>query len=158
MVRTPLTEDDWRALGFDAMRVGATSLETGPAEMVLGDPAPGDAPVHRNTATKVDHAVLRVPSLDRAVAELGLEERRRGGPRDVPMSFLRAGEAVIELVETGADTVFWGVAFRVASIEAAVAAAGGRIGAPTRAVQGGWIAAALDASFPVAVLERGPTA
>jgi hypothetical protein len=156
-VRTPLTQDDWRALGLDRLRVGHTLLEPGDPEMVFGDPPDGDAPAHPNTATKIDHAVLRVPNIDRAIEDLGLEERRRGGPRAVPMSFLRAGEAIVELVETGEGPIFSGVVLRVASMEEAVRVAGPRLQEPHPAIQGGWIAEAARQwdGFAVALLEKG---
>src|SRR5688572_33436284 len=100
------------------MRVGHSVLETGrpgwgfsaavdPEALPVptwATPAPeGAAPVHRSTVTGVDHVVLSVPSMAEAeqaiLAALGIEPRRRASPRGAAMSFYRAGEAVLEVVE-----------------------------------------------------------
>ena len=106
-LRTPLTADDWKALGLDAMRVGAVTLVTGIPALGLPEradglpvdwfaaPAPeGPPPAHRNTVTRIDHLVVRVPSLDDAIAALPFELRRVGGPRQWPMAFMAASSAL----------------------------------------------------------------
>lgn len=174
VLRTPLTEADWQALGLAEMRVGAVRLETGPpgwgftrvvADTITVDtweaPAPEPPPpVHPNTATKIDHVVMRVPSLDQARdqfrAGLGLEVRRRAAPRGTPMHFYRAGEALLEVVGTDGEAGLWGLVLRVADIEVALAAAEGLFGPAHPAVQGGRIASARKTwqGFSVAFLEN----
>ena len=161
VLRTPLTAADWASLGIDRMRVGGVALETGPPgwgfSAVAGTlpvdtwaaPSPdGNRPAHRSAATKIDHVVLVAPDLDEVEAAirtaLALEPRRRATPRPggPTMAFYRAGEAVIEVVGRGTTWSLWGVALRVASMEAAVAAAGPALSAPRAAIQGGLMAEA----------------
>ncbi|WP_405132894.1 VOC family protein [Nocardia sp. NBC_01388] len=105
---------------------------------------------HANGVTIVDHVVYWVPDLDRAATDLtavlGIPPRRRFFPRgpDGPeMAFYRVGEPFIEAVSYGGPPALLGVAFLTPDLDAAVAAiraAGGPIGDPKPAVQGGRIA------------------
>jgi catechol 2,3-dioxygenase-like lactoylglutathione lyase family enzyme len=98
----------------------------------------------------VDHVVYAVPDLDEAVHAveevLGLELRRRfhpRGPEGPEMAFYRAVTAVIEVVAGPPRAGLWGIAFSSPDLDATVAAvraAGGPIGDPRPAVQGGRIA------------------
>jgi len=132
-------------------------------------PAPGSTPVpvtsapgsesgheslvdttHPNAVSFIDHVVYWAPDLDDAVAALnavlGAEPRRRfhpRGPEGPEMAFYRAGAAVLEVVASGKPAMLPGIAFGTVDLDAAVAAvrtAGGPIGDPRDAVQGGRIA------------------
>jgi predicted enzyme related to lactoylglutathione lyase len=165
------------------VRIGDVALEVGASELAWGfdeldgDPGPlgvptqqsetviGAPPVHPNGVDGIDHVVYGVPVLDQAIAHiesvLGLDLRRRARPRgpDGPeMAFFRAGQAVIEVVEGPARPALWGVALRCRDLDGCVAAvrdAGGPIGDPKPAVQGGRIATIPKGhlGLPVAVME-----
>ncbi|GAB0103902.1 hypothetical protein JMUB6875_28760 [Nocardia sp. JMUB6875] len=115
------------------------------------EPAENDWPsTHPNGVTTVDHVVYWVPDLDDAVtnltAVLGVPPRRRffpRGPQGPEMAFYRVGEPFIEAVSSGLQPALVGVAFLCPDLDATVAAvraAGGPIGDPKPAVQGGRIA------------------
>lgn len=104
---------------------------------------------HANGVRRVDHVVAMVPRLETSVA--GLEEyvgaqcRRRGEVKGLPAAFLRAGDAVLELIEMRAlpGPRLWGVAFAVDDLDKTVAVVrerGGAVTDPTRSIQGGRIA------------------
>lgn len=166
----PGDEKSWNTLGFavhDGMlRIGrisctlgvgagwgfdGTEADTG----VLGVPevlndTEADA-THPNGVSFVDHIVYWVPDLDEAVtaltAVLGAGPRRRfrpRGPEGPEMAFYRVGEAFIEVVSAARSApALVGVAFGTPDLDATVAAvraAGGPIGDPKPAVQGGRIA------------------
>lgn len=167
------------------LRVGAVACSTGTDaawgfgelngdDARLGVPtrivaaAPGDAPRHPNGVDLVDHVVYTAPHLDDAVEALtevlGAEPRRRFRPRGESgpeMAFYRVGEAFIEVVASGRPAQLMGVAFRCPDLDACVAAvreAGGMMGDPKPAVQGGRIASVpRDFGLPygVAVMDRG---
>lgn len=135
------------AWGFDEVGAGAERLG------VTTEHRPADAAAnatHPNLVDRIDHVVYAVPDLDDAVAAvesvLGLELRRRFHPRgpDGPeMAFYRAGPTVIEVVAGPREPGLWGIAFLCPDLDATVAAirgAGGPIGDPKPAVQGGRIA------------------
>lgn len=125
------------------------------------------APVaHPNGVDRVDHVVYTVADLDEAVdaltAVLGAEPRRRFRPRGESgpeMAFYRVGEAFIEVVADGTPARLMGVAFMCPDLDACVAAvrdAGGLMGDPKPAVQGGRICSVpRDFGLPygVAVME-----
>ncbi len=166
----PGDETAWKALGFapdDGMlRIGAISCTLGVGAgwgfegteadagilgvpEVLGD-TDGDA-AHPNGVTFVDHVVYWVPDLDESIAALGTvlgtAPRRRfhpRGPEGPEMAFYRVGEAFLEVVAAGRrDPALVGIAFGTPDLDATVAAvraAGGPVGDPTPAVQGGRIA------------------
>lgn len=112
---------------------------------------PGASPTaHPNGVDGIDHIVYAVPNLDAATAAiedvLGLTLRRRfrpRGPEGPEMAFYRAGPAVIEVVAGPPAPGLWGIALRCPDLDATVAAiraAGGPVGDPQPAVQGGRIA------------------
>jgi catechol 2,3-dioxygenase-like lactoylglutathione lyase family enzyme len=108
-----------------------------------------DAP-HPNAVSFIDHVVYWVPDLDAAITALnsvlGAEPRRRfhpRGPAGPEMAFYRAGAAVLEVVASGKPASLPGIAFGTTDLDATVAAvhaAGGPVGEPKAAVQGGRIA------------------
>lgn len=184
----PGDEQAWAALGFTVtdgtMRIGQVTCTFGePAwgfDEVRDDPAllgvpalldsidaPGGTP-HPNGVTKVDHIVYWGPDLDDTVtnltAVLGDPPRRRfhpRGPEGPEMAFYRVGEAFIEAVTSGMPPALVGVAFRSADLDATVAAvraAGGPIGDPKPAVQGGRIASVWrgHADWGIAFMEAPP--
>jgi hypothetical protein len=135
-------------------------------------PEPTAAPpaAHPNGITAFDHVVAIAPALDRTVAALqaaGLDLRRireqptpAGAPRQ---AFFRLGEVILEVVQApddalersgGADgpAFFWGLAFKVADLDATAAAIGEeRCSAPRDAVQPGRRIATLRRSTGLAV-------
>lgn len=146
---------------------GATAADRAPA----GDAASAvvSAP-HPNGVTALDHVVAITPALDRTAAALqaaGLDLRRvreeptpAGAPRQ---AFFRLGEAILEVVQAPEDAIersggpdgpafFWGLALKVADLEATVAAIGeGRCSPPRSAVQPGRRIATLRRSAGLAV-------
>ncbi|MEV6771933.1 VOC family protein [Nocardia sp. NPDC051030] len=125
---------------------------------------------HPNGVTIVDHVVYWVPELDAAVtnldAVLGIPPRRRffpRGPEGPEMAFYRVGEPFIEVVGSGLDPALVGVAFLTPDLDAAVAAvraAGGPLGDPKPAVQGGRIASVWRGhlNWGIAFMEPKPKA
>ena len=120
----------WEALGFDVrdgiVVLGEERLQlTGRGGGILEVTAPGvgtedpdDLPLragaphaaepsaHPNGAFAVDHVVVLTGSLDRTLAALDLDLRRR----DERMAFLRLGSYILEVVERGDDPArFWGL-------------------------------------------------
>ncbi len=132
--------------GFDEVGPGAERLGVATERKA----PPVDHTDHPNLVDGIDHIVYAVPDLDEATSAvenvLGLELRRRFHPRgpDGPeMAFYRAGPTVIEVVGGPRTAGLWGIAFRCPDLDATVAAvrhAGGPIGDPKPAVQGGRIA------------------
>ncbi len=129
-------------LGGDQERLGVTT-EAKPLEVAAKC-------AHPNLVDRIDHVVYAVPDLDAAVAAiedvLGLELKRRfqpRGPHGPEMAFYRAGPTVIEVVAGPREPGLLGIAFLCPDLDATVAAvraAGGPIGDPKPAVQGGRIA------------------
>ena len=140
-------------------------------------PARESAERHPNHVTQLDHVVAFSPDLDRTVAALtaaGLDLRRvreeptpAGAPRQ---AFFRIGEAVLEAIQVpdGSPVMenpdgpagFWGVAFVVDDIEAAVAGfPDGHASEPRPAVQEGRMIATLrreaGLALPVAFMTPG---
>jgi len=149
--------------GFDELHADVSSLGV-PTEQV--DAPDGTPPTHPNLIDRIDHVVYTVPSLDDAVdaltGVLGAEPRRRFKPRgpDGPeMAFYRVGDALIEVVGGKVDAPrLWGIAYICSDLDAcaeAVRSAGGDIGDPKPAVQGGRIATVRSSpgGLPVAVME-----
>ncbi len=181
----PGPADAWTKLGFTVgdgrFQVGQVSCETGtdPAwgfdELQNDSPDLGvrttvatgtrDGTKHPNGIDIVDHIVYTVPDLDEAVDALtnalGMPPRRRFHPRgpDGPeMAFYRVGEAFIEVVSSGRPPALIGVAFSAPDLDAtveAIRAAGGPVGDPKPAVQGGRIASVWSGhvDWGVAVME-----
>jgi catechol 2,3-dioxygenase-like lactoylglutathione lyase family enzyme len=175
----------WRSLGFtvddETFAVGRVvhACASAPAwgfEQTHGDtaalgiptsvePRVPEAGVHANLIDRVDHVVYAVPELDPAVegltAVLGEPPRRRAfprGPSGPEMAFFTVGEGFIEVVSSGRPAALWGIAFSTPDLDACVAAvreAGGPIGDPKPAVQGGRIASVWKehVGWGVAVME-----
>jgi catechol 2,3-dioxygenase-like lactoylglutathione lyase family enzyme len=131
--------------------------------------AAGDPPAHPNGVTRLDHVVVITPVLDRTIAALqaaGLDLRRvreeptpAGAPRQ---AFFRLGAEILEVVQepeegtergggTDRPAFFWGLAFRVADIDATVAQLGEHASAVRPAVQPGRRIASLRRSAGLAV-------
>jgi catechol 2,3-dioxygenase-like lactoylglutathione lyase family enzyme len=154
------------AWSFDELD-GDASLLGVPTSVAARDPGPRVE--HPNGVDRIDHVVYTVPNLDEAVgaltAVLGAEPRRRFKPRGEggpEMAFYRAGDAFIEVVASGRPASLMGVVFMCPDLDACVAAvrtAGGLMGDPKPAVQGGRIASVpRDFGLPygVAVMDRAP--
>jgi hypothetical protein len=119
----------WEALGFRVeegiVALGEERLQlTGRGGGILAVTAPGvtaDDPdglplragplhaaqpsAHPNGAFAVDHVVVLTGSLDRTLAALDLDLRRR----DERMAFLRLGSYILEVVERDDPARFWGL-------------------------------------------------
>lgn len=169
-----------RLVGRDAGRgvVGWTlhgavsdDLDGLPTRVIDTPTSPGSAPrPHSNGVTAFDHVVAISPALDRTVAALqgaGLDLRRvreeptpAGAPRQ---AFFRLGDVILEVVQAPDDALarsggaegpafFWGLAFKVADLDATAAAIGEeRCSAPRDAVQPGRRIATLRRSAGLAV-------
>ncbi|MQY26355.1 VOC family protein [Nocardia aurantia] len=123
---------------------------------------------HPNVASYVDHLVYWVPDLDDAVtalnAVLGAEPRRRfhpRGPSGPEMAFYRVGKPFLEVVSSGRPPILAGIAFGTTDLDrtvTAVRAAGGPIGDPKPAVQGGRIASVWNGhvKWGIAFMEPKP--
>jgi hypothetical protein len=159
-------------VGWTLSGVASEQLDGLPTQRVDVIP-PGqtaDASPHPNGVTALDHVVAVTPALDRTVAALeaaGLYLRRvreeptpAGAPRQ---AFFRLGEVILEVVQAPEDAIersggsdgpafFWGLAFKVADIDATVAAIGEeRCSGPRPAVQPGRRIATLRRSAGLAV-------
>jgi hypothetical protein len=133
----------------------------GLATRVVADvPAPPRAADHPNGALRIDHVVVRTPSLDRTVAALddaGLQLRRtRDAGGGVRQGFVWVGDTILELVEEpggdpAAPAAFWGLVVVVEDIDRAATAAGDAVGAVRDAVQPGRRIATVRESAGVGV-------
>lgn len=135
-------------------------------------PAPAPADAHPLGLERLDHLVVLTPDLAATVAAveagLGIRLRRQreglsGSGVPSQQAFFRLGEAILELVAgpPGEPTRFWGLAFEVASLDAAHARLGPeRLRPPKAAVQPGWRIASLRAAaglgLPVALMDTPP--
>src|SRR3954454_5835326 len=126
--------------------------------VVDGGPAPRHAPDHPNGAQRIDHVVVRTPSLDRTVAafdDAGLELRRtRDAGGGVRQGFLWLGDTIVELVEapgqdSAAPATFWGLVVVGDDIDRAAQVAGDARGDVRDAVQRGRRIAAVRKSAGV---------
>lgn len=133
--------DSWTLAGVENV-----SLDGLATHVVVDVPPTPPSPDHPNGALRIDHVVVRTPSLDRTVAALddaGLELRRtRDAGGGVHQGFVWVGDTILELVEEpGADpaapAAFWGLVVVVADIDRAAAAAGDALGQVRDAVQPG---------------------
>jgi hypothetical protein len=167
--------DELDGLPTRCVDVVASRLDGAPAGP---DDSPFAAPgstLHPNGVTALDHVVAITPALDRTVAALqvaGLDLRRvrdeptpAGAPRQ---AFFRLGEVILEVVQAPEDAIersggaegpafFWGLAFKVADLDATVAAIGEECcSGPRPAVQPGRRIATLRRSagfaLPVALM------
>ncbi len=180
----PGDSDAWAKLGFTidngTFSVGRVVFAVGEepswgfaelhAEHDLGvptvtSPQPTDPGVHPNLIDRVDHVVYAVPLLNPAIdaltAVLGEPPKRRAfprGPNGPEMAFFTVGEGFIEVVASGRPAGLWGIAYLTPDLDAcveAVRAAGGPIGDPKQAVQGGRIASVWKehVGWGIAVME-----
>ncbi|QLY30363.1 VOC family protein [Nocardia huaxiensis] len=160
------------AWGFDEVQadpavLGVATLPESTPDGPASASDPATAP-HANGVTFIDHVVYWVPDLDRAVTDLGavlgIPPRRRffpRGPEGPEMAFHRVGEPFIETVGAGLPPALVGVAFMASDLDATVAAvraAGGPIGDPKPAVQGGRIASVWrgHVNWGIAFMEPKP--
>jgi hypothetical protein len=113
---------------------------------VVDDGAAPPSVEHPNGAIRIDHVVVRTPSLDRTVAALGdagLELRRtRAAGGGVRQGFVWVGDTILELIEApgedaSAPAAFWGLVVVVDDIGRAAAIAGDALGHVRDAVQPG---------------------
>jgi hypothetical protein len=152
------------AVASDELDGLPTARADGPA------PSAGASALHPNGIIAFDHVVAIAPALDRTVAALqaaGLDLRRvreeptpAGAPRQ---AFFRLGDVILEVVQApddalersggaGGPAFFWGLAFKVADLDATAARLGEeRCGAPRDAVQPGRRIATLRRSAGLAV-------
>jgi catechol 2,3-dioxygenase-like lactoylglutathione lyase family enzyme len=149
------------AWGFDELRSDPASLGV----ETITSPRASTPTSHPNHVDKIDHIVYAVESLDSAVdaltAVLGEPPRRRfhpRGPTGPEMAFFRVGAGFIEVVSSGQPPALWGIAFSTPDLDACVEAvrtAGGPIGDPKPAVQGGRIASVWKehVGWGVAIME-----
>jgi catechol 2,3-dioxygenase-like lactoylglutathione lyase family enzyme len=154
----PTPEPSW---GFDEIHAEPSVLGV---PTVVRPAVP--AAVHACGVTHVDHVVYTVRDLDTAIndlsAVLGTEPRRRfhpRGPTGPEMAFYRTGEAFIEVVATGAEPALIGLALWSPDLDAtvtAIRAAGGPVGDPKPAVQGGRIASVWQGHLDWGLAIMGP--
>jgi len=153
--------------GWSVRGLASTELDGLPTES--SDAPPRDpAPAHPNGVATIDHLVAFTSDRERTVTALeaaGLELRRL---RDEPtpagggfQAFFRLGEVILEVIEygerspraSGGETParLWGLAFGVASLDAAAELLGDRLSEPRDAVQPGRRIATLRRSAGVGV-------
>ncbi|MEM6106285.1 VOC family protein [Mycobacterium sp. 050272] len=181
----PGDESAWSALGFvvddDTIRIGrvgcALTVERGwgfdeirAQPDALGVPTavrpPVTGAVHPCGVTHVDHIVYTVRELEAAItaltAVLGAPPRRRFHPRGAQgpeMAFYRVGEGFIEVVAAAGEPALIGLALWSPDLDAtvtAIRAAGGPIGDPKPAVQGGRIASVWQGHLDWGLAIMGP--
>ena len=158
-VRCALTgEPGW---GFDGIHARPDVLGV---PTVVHPPVTGE--VHPCGVTHIDHVVYTVGELDTAItalsAVLGAPPRRRfhpRGPQGPEMAFYRVGESFIEVVAAGTEPALIGLALWSPDLDATVAAiraAGGPVGDPKPAVQGGRIASVWQGHLDWGLAIMGP--
>jgi hypothetical protein len=159
-------------VGWTLRGVASDELDGLPTRSADGPASTASAPapaVHPNGITELDHVVAITPALDRTVAALqvaGLNLRRIreeptpvGAPRQ---AFFRLGDVILEVVQAPDDALersggpdgpafFWGLAFKVADLDATVARLGEHASQPRDAVQPGRRIATLRRSAGLAV-------
>jgi hypothetical protein len=196
--------DSWRECGFAvdgevcavgdvAIRLAGPAVGTGLIEWSLREvesaeldglatvrsdqPARGEAPIHPNGVTALDHVVAITPDLERTVSALqkaGLDLRRireeatpAGAPRQ---AFFRLGAVILEVVQEPEDAIeraggdhsafFWGLAFVAPDLDATVARLGDRVSEVRAAVQPGRRIASMRRSaglgVPIALITPPP--
>jgi hypothetical protein len=129
--------------------LGGVGFIDGLATRWTDRPPVADLVVHANTATSVDHVVIRTPDTGRTFAALqdaGMQLRRERtagtGSRALRQGFFRHGEAIVEVVgpmQAAGDgpAAFWGITILVADLDATAALLGDRAGSVREAVQPG---------------------
>jgi len=161
-------------VGWALRDLASIDLDGLPTTRADAGPPDASAPAaHPNGALALDHVVVFTPDVERTSAALrtaGLDLRRvrpPDGARAVPMAFFRAGDAVVEVVESADDgdertgpARFWGLVAVVADIDACARSLGSRLGAIRDAVQPGQRIATVsrDAglSVPLALITPRP--
>jgi catechol 2,3-dioxygenase-like lactoylglutathione lyase family enzyme len=157
------------AWGFDAIHGDVRPLHIPTREKPSTPPAydsQSEFKSNPNLIERIDHLVYAVPELDPAVdaltSVLGEPPKRRAfprGPSGPEMAFFTVGDgSFIEVVASGRPPALWGIAFWTGDLDACVTAvreAGGPIGDPKPAVQGGRIASVWKehVGWGVAVME-----
>ncbi|HET7120740.1 MAG TPA: VOC family protein [Solirubrobacterales bacterium] len=159
-------------LGWSLREVASTELDGLPTWR-SEQPAPAPTGAHPNGVAALDHVVAISSDLDRTIGALeraGLDLRRvreeptpAGAPRQ---AFFRLGPAILEVVQEPAEATaraggdrpafFWGLAFSVPDLDAAVAGLGERVSEARPAVQPGRRIATLrraaGLSLPIALI------
>ncbi|HET6447557.1 MAG TPA: hypothetical protein VFG31_00510 [Conexibacter sp.] len=159
-------------VGWTLSGVSTEALDGLPTSHARDAGATADAKpsAHPNGVVAFDHVVAITPALDRTVAVLhaaGLDLRRvrekptpAGAPRQ---AFFRLGDVILEVVQAPDEAIersggpdgsafFWGLAFKVADLDATVATIGEERCTPPRpAVQPGRRIATLRRSAGLAV-------
>lgn len=153
--------------GWSLRGVEATDLD-GLATTRSDARPPAAAAPHPNGVVALDHVVAMTPDLERTIAALrdaGLDLRRvREGPTPAGaprQAFFRLGATILEVVQEPAEAIeraggdhpafFWGLAFTVEDIEAAVALLGERATAVRAAIQPGRHIATLRRAAGLAI-------
>jgi hypothetical protein len=85
--------------------------------------APAAGSSHPNGAIAIAHVVVLTGDRDRtagALAAAGGDVRRRGGPPELPapMAFVRFGELILAVAQTGGAARFWGLTVTVRDLDA----------------------------------------
>jgi len=155
-------------VGWSLREIASTELDGLPTSRSHA-PIPAEPPAHPNGTLAIDHVVAMSPSLERSVAALqsaGLDLRRiREEPTAAGASrqaFFRLGAEILELVQEPEEVVaraggpdgparFWGLALRVADLDAAVGALAPHAGTIRPAVQPGRRIATVRRSAGLAV-------
>src|SRR5215213_752721 len=169
-VRVRLDSRAGKRIASWSLRGIETEELDGLATTLSSSDARDGADPHPNAVVAIDHVVAFSPDLDRTVAVLeaaGLDLRRireeptpAGAPRQ---AFFRLADVILEVVQAPEDATarsggpdgpafFWGLAFKVADLDATVAAIGEeRCSSPRDAVQPGRRIATLRRSAGLAV-------
>lgn len=129
----------------------------------------GPASIHPNTASSLDHVVVRTPDVERtqlALADAGLDLRRvrEAGSANHPItqSFYRLGEVILEVVgppsPTGDDPAsLWGLVANVDDLDRMVERCADHISIPKAAVQRGrrisTVRPSVGLAIPVAFMD-----
>jgi hypothetical protein len=156
-------------VGWSLREIAATELDGLPTTRSQAPLPAGEPPAHPNGTLAIDHVVAMTPALERSVAALqaaGLDLRRireeptaAGAPRQ---AFFRLGAEILEVVQEpeavltraggpGGPARFWGLALRVADLDASVAAIAPHAGTIRDAVQQGRRIATVRRSAGLAV-------
>jgi hypothetical protein len=155
-----------------------SGLPEGDLDGLVIDPASPrleTAGAHPNGALQIDHVVAFTPDLERTTGAFESAGIRRRRVREVGegeglarQGFFRAGEAIVEIVETpqlrqddpDAPAVFWGVTFTVRDLDACAELLGERLGVIRDAIQPGRQIATVSREaglgLPVALMTPNP--
>ena len=168
MVRVRLGVEGKGIVWWSLRRVHATGAIDGlrtPAPRIT---IPPPFHTHPNGATSIDHVVVLTPEFDRtaaALAKAGVELRRdQLTPGRGRQGFRRIGPAILELAHRpdlpDEDSVFWGLAVTVISLDELAERLGSLLGPIKDAIQPGRRIATLTAeaglSTPLAFMSPEP--